>query len=46
MVNDRIAWGEQQQIDAETIKGIYDIIHSASLKKQEDADKIIKNIQS
>ena len=46
MVSDRIAWGEQNKIDAETIKGIYDIIHSASLKKQEDADKIIKNIQS
>ena len=36
MVSDRMAWGEQQQIDAETIKGIYDIIHTASLKKQQE----------
>ena len=36
MVSDRIAWGEQNKIDAETIKGIYDIIHTASLKKQQE----------
>ena len=36
MVSDRIAWGEQHKIDAETIKGIYDIIHTASLKKQQE----------
>ena len=36
MVSDRMVWGEQQQIDAETIKGIYDIIHTASLKKQQE----------
>ena len=36
MVSDRMAWGEQPQIDAETIKGIYDIIHTASLKKQQE----------
>ena len=36
MVSDRMAWGEQQQIDAETVKGIYDIIHTASLKKQQE----------
>ena len=36
MVCDRITWGAQQQIDAETIKGIYDIIHTASLKKQQE----------
>ncbi|MGN0234696.1 MAG: bifunctional 3-deoxy-7-phosphoheptulonate synthase/chorismate mutase type II [Paludibacteraceae bacterium] len=34
MVSDRIAWGEQHQIDADTIKGIYDIIHRESLKRQ------------
>ena len=36
MVSDRMAWGEQQQIDAETIKGIYDIIHTESLNKQQE----------
>ena len=34
MVGDRVAWGTQQGLTEETIRGIYDLIHAESLKRQ------------